>query len=97
MEIQTAAPALEKTFRVKSSTASPELGSAIAHAVRDGDRVVLRAVGAGAVNQAVKAFPIAKSFLAPFGIRLELDVNFFQVKSPDGEILGVALHILTRE
>ncbi len=94
MEIQTAAPAQEKTFRVKSSTASPELGSAIAHAVRDGQRVVLRAVGAGAVNQAVKAFPIAKSFLAPYGIRLLFDANFFQVKSADGDILGVSLHIL---
>ncbi|MFE6745913.1 stage V sporulation protein S [Kitasatospora purpeofusca] len=87
----------ETIFRVRSSTASSELGSAIAHAVRGGNSVVLRAVGAGAVNQAVKAFPIAKSFVAPLGIMLSLDANFFQLESTQGDIVGISLHVTARK
>lgn len=97
MDTQESASVREKVFRVKSSTASSELGSAIAHAIRDGYSVVLRAVGAGALNQAIKAYPIAKSFVAPFGIQLALDANFFQGVSPEGEIVGVSLHVSARE
>ncbi|MGI5136331.1 MULTISPECIES: stage V sporulation protein S [unclassified Streptomyces] len=45
--------AKEKEFRVKSVTPPPELGTAIAHAIKSGNQVVLKAVGAGAINQAV--------------------------------------------
>ncbi|WP_220289719.1 stage V sporulation protein S [Streptomyces sp. MBT84] len=40
-------------------TPPPELGSSIAHAIKSGSQVVLKAVGAGAINQAVKAIPVA--------------------------------------
>lgn len=89
--------ARSKVFRVKSSTASSELGSAIAHAVRDGNDVVLRAIGAGAINQAIKAFPIAKSFVAPYGIQLLLDAYFFEGKSPEGDFSGISLRIIVQE
>lgn len=86
----------EKVFRVKGSTASTDLASAIAHAVGAGHEVVLKAVGAGAINQAVKALPIAKSFVASFGTQLLFDANFFHGTAPEGEILGVAITVLRR-
>lgn len=88
---------LEKIFRVKSSTASTDLGSAMAHAINDGHQVVMRAVGAGAINQAVKAIPIAKSFVASFGTQLLCDVNFFHGTAPEGDILGVAIRVFPSE
>jgi stage V sporulation protein S len=89
-------PAEEHIFRVRSSTPSTDLGSAIAHAVMDGREVVLRAVGAGAINQAVKALPIAKQFVVGFGVTLLFDANFFHGKAVEGEILGIAITVLRR-
>ncbi|MEU1816052.1 stage V sporulation protein S [Streptomyces roseifaciens] len=84
----------EKEFRVKSITPPPELGSAIAHAVKSGHQVVLKAVGAGAINQAVKAIPIAQSFVSSFGTELIQKITFFRSKAPEGEILGIAIRVI---
>lgn len=87
-------PVSEKEFRVKSVTPPPELGSAIAHAVKAGNQVVLKAVGAGAINQAVKAIPIAQSFVSSFGTELIQKITFFRSKSAEGEILGIAIRVI---
>ena len=92
--MQTQSDAPEKEFRVKSVTPPPELGSAIAHAVKSGHQVVLKAVGAGAINQAVKAIPIAQSFVSSFGTRLTEEITFFRSKTPEGEILGIAIRVM---
>lgn len=84
----------EKEFRVKSVTPPPELGSAIAHAVKSGHQVVLKAVGAGAINQAVKAIPIAQSFVSSFGTKLTEEITFFRSKTQEGEILGIAIRVM---
>ncbi|MEU0213704.1 stage V sporulation protein S [Streptomyces sp. NPDC006265] len=84
----------EKEFRVKSVTPPPELGSAIAHAIKSGHQVVLKAVGAGAINQAVKAIPIAQSFVSSFGTKLIEEITFFRSKTPEGEILGIAIRVM---
>ncbi|WNI17584.1 stage V sporulation protein S [Actinacidiphila sp. ITFR-21] len=84
----------EKEFRVKSTTPAPELGSAIAHAINAGHVVVLKPVGAGAVNQSVKAIPIAQSFVSSFGTRLTEEISFFRSKSPQGDILGIAIRVM---
>lgn len=84
----------DKEFRVKSTTPPPELGSAIAHAIKAGHQVVLKAVGAGAINQAVKAIPIAQSFVSSFGTSLTEEITFFRSKSPEGELLGIAIRVM---
>lgn len=106
MDTQVTPPANEHIFRVRSSTPSTELGSAIAHAVMGGGNVVLRAVGAGAVNQAIKALPIAKEFVEEKGIYLVFDVDRFQGKTAglpaelgratEGKLIGMAITVLRR-
>ncbi|MEU1552108.1 stage V sporulation protein S [Streptomyces scabiei] len=93
MQTQPAA-VKEKEFRVKSVTPPPELGSAIAHAIKSGNQVVLKAVGAGAINQAVKSIPIAQSFVSSFGTKLTEEITFFRSKTPEGEILGIAIRVM---
>ncbi|MGW3273905.1 stage V sporulation protein S [Streptomyces kronopolitis] len=83
-----------KEFRVKSTTPPPELGSAIAHAIKSGSQIDLMAVGAGAINQAVKSIPIAQSFVSSFGTSLTEEIRFFRSKSPEGEILGIAIRVM---
>jgi stage V sporulation protein S len=92
-----ATPAADRlVFRVRSSTSSTDLGSAVAHGVMGGREVEMRAVGAGAINQAVKAIPIAKGFVVGFGVQLIFDANFFHGTAVEGEILGVAISVVRR-
>lgn len=52
-----------------SSQSKPKLvAGALAAVLRDRGTVEVQAVGAGAVNQAVKAIAIARGFVAPNGI-----------------------------
>ena len=81
-------------FRVKAGSDPLKLGSAIAHTVSTGSDVVLKAIGAGAINQAMKSVPIAKSFVASYGIRLLCDPVFFHGEVKDNEnIQGLAIRV----
>ncbi len=54
-----------------SSNSQPKLvAGAIAAVIRDSGAVECQAVGAGAVNQAVKSIAIARGYVAPNGIDL---------------------------
>jgi stage V sporulation protein S len=54
-----------------SATSNPNaVAGALAAVLRKEGAVELQAVGAGAVNQAVKAIAIARAFVAPNGIDL---------------------------
>ena len=58
-------------FLKTSSKSSPaSVAGAIAGMIKDGSIVELQAVGAGAVNQAVKAIAISRGFLSPVGIEI---------------------------
>lgn len=67
-------------LRVASRTPTPELASAISHAVYDGKKLVLRAIGAGAVNQAVKGLAVAQGYVAQRGLSLVNRPGFISVK-----------------
>lgn len=73
----------ESILRVSSSSSAAKLASAISHAVYDGQRVTLRAIGAGAVNQSVKAIAIAQSFVGMRGLVLSTRHGFDTVTMPD--------------
>ncbi len=84
----------ETLLKVKSSSNAPNLASAIANNVYDGKNVVLRAIGAGAVNQAMKAIAIAQSYVGPRGKVLSCRPGFTTVHMPDGDISAMTLRIL---
>lgn len=81
-------------LKVKSSSSAPNLASAIANNVYDGKNVVLRAIGAGAVNQAMKAIAISQSYVGPRGKILSCRPGFTTVKMDDGDISAMTLRIL---
>jgi stage V sporulation protein S len=55
-------------LKVSSKSSPSSIAGAIAGMVKDGVPVELQSIGAGAVNQAVKAIAIARGFLIPVGI-----------------------------
>lgn len=70
-------------LRVGSGTDVHKLAGATAGCLRDAGAVELQAIGAGAVNQAVKALAIARSFLLDEGLSLAM-VPVFATVERDG-------------
>ena len=54
-------------IKVKANSRTAAVAGAIAGVVRENQRAEVQAIGAGAVNQAVKAFVLAKGYLAEDG------------------------------
>ena len=57
-------------LKVSSKSNPNSVGGAIAGMVREKGYAEVQSIGAGALNQAVKAVAIARGFLAPLGIEL---------------------------
>ena len=56
-----------ETLKVSSKSNPNRVAGALANAFRSSGDVEIQAVGAGAINQAIKAIAIARGFLAPSG------------------------------
>lgn len=73
-------------LRVKSSSDVQKVGFATAKFVEEGKQVHLRAVGAGAINQAQKAVAVASGYLATRGgMRLATVPGFTEISGNHGE------------
>jgi len=83
----------EPFLRVSAGSNPQSVASAIAHAIYDKKEVKLRAVGAGAVNQAVKAIAISRGYVAPRGMDLSCVPGFTTIQSRDGEISAIVFAI----
>jgi stage V sporulation protein S len=59
-----------EVLRVSADSKPKAVAGALAAVLREKGSVEIQAVGAGAVNQAVKAIAIARGFVAPNGIDL---------------------------
>ena len=71
-------------LKVSSKSSPASVAGAIAGTVKDGVGVEIQAVGAGAVNQAVKAIAISRGFLSPVGIEVACIPSFADIVI-DGE------------
>ena len=66
-------------LKVAAGSRPTAVAGAIAGVIRERGRVDVRAIGAGAVNQAVKAVAIARSYLMPEGIDIVCIPSFSEV------------------
>ena len=71
-------------LKVSSKSSPASVAGAIAGMVKDGVCVEIQSVGAGAVNQAVKAIAISRGFLSPIGIEIVCVPSFADIVI-DGE------------
>ena len=83
----------ENYLRVSGGSSAQQVGSAIAHALYENPVVKLRAVGASAVNQAVKAIAIARGYVAPRGLDLTCKPGFTTIESREGTISAIVFTI----
>ncbi len=54
-------------LKVSTKSKPNSVAGALANAFRESDHVELQAIGAGALNQAIKAIAIARGYVAPTG------------------------------
>lgn len=89
-------PNTEEDFlRVSGQSNAKDVAAAIAHAIYDRRRVVVRAVGAAAVNQSIKAMIIARGFVATQGLDLVCRPGFVTVPGRDGGDISAIILIIT--
>ena len=75
-----------------SAKSSPNMvAGAIAGVIRDAGEVEVQAIGAGAVNQAVKAIAVAGSFLAEDQIEICCKPSFAEVAVNDEQRTAIKL------
>jgi stage V sporulation protein S len=86
----------DDVLRVGAGSNPQAVASAIAHAIYEKRTCKLRAVGAGAVNQATKAIAIARGYTAPRGLDLVCIPGFASIDSHDGTISAVVWTVEVR-
>jgi stage V sporulation protein S len=67
-------------FKVASGSNPASVAGAIAGVIREKGRCEMQAIGAGAINQAVKAIAIARGYVAPSGIDLVFVPAFLDIE-----------------
>lgn len=71
-------------LKVSSKSNPNSVAGAIAGVIREKGVAEVQSIGAGALNQAIKAVAIARGFLAPIGIELVCIPAFSEI-NVDGE------------
>jgi stage V sporulation protein S len=75
---------------LKVATTSPphSVATALVHCIQEGKAPIMRAIGHGAIGQAVKAQVIARGLAAPLGLDLVFIPAFDNIINPAGEELS---------
>ena len=80
-----------QTLRVSAKSKPNTVAGAVAGVIREQGSVELQTVGAGALNQAVKAIAIARGFLAPSGVDLMCVPSFSDIEIDGAERTAIRL------
>ena len=84
----------DNVLRVAANSNAQAVASAIAHSIYETRTCKIRAVGAGAVNQATKAIAISRQYTAPRGIDTACIPGFTTIKSHDGDISAMVFTVI---
>ncbi len=80
-------------LKVSAKSSPNSVAGAIAGLVKENGKAEMQAIGAGAINQAVKAVAIARGFVAPTGVELVCSPAFTEVKINDEDKTGIRFTI----
>ncbi len=82
-----------ETLKVSSKSNPSKVAGAIANIFREKGIVELQTVGAGALNQAVKAVSIARGYISPSGVNLICTPAFTDIEIDGKEKTAIKLII----
>lgn len=85
-----------EVLKVSTSSKPNLVAGALSAIVREAGSVELQTIGAGALNQAIKAIAIARGFLAPGGIELVCVPAFVDIEVEGEKRTAIKLIVETR-
>ena len=85
-----------ETLKVSSKSNPNSIAGALANVLRDESITEIQAVGAGALNQAIKGIIIARGFVAPSGKNLYCVPSFASIMIDNEERTAIKLLIEAR-
>jgi stage V sporulation protein S len=83
-------------LKVSTKSNPNSVAGALASVLRQHSGAEMQAIGAGAINQAIKAVAIARGFMAPSGVDLVCIPAFMDVVIDGQERTGIRLIVETR-
>lgn len=83
-------------LKVSAKSNPNSVAGALANVLRENGSAELQAIGAGALNQAIKAVAIARGFVAPSGIDLVCIPAFTDITIDDEERTAIKLIVEPR-
>ena len=86
-----------EVLKVSSNSKPNSVAGALAKAFRDKQSVEIQAIGAGSLNQAIKAIAIARGYVAPTGKDLICVPAFSDVLIDGEERTAIKLIVETRK
>ena len=86
-----------EVLKISSKSNPNSVAGAIAGFVKESNQARMQAIGAGALNQAVKAVAIARGFVAPSGVDLVCIPAFAEVQVEGEERTGMMLIVEARK
>lgn len=86
-----------ETIKVRKDSNVNAVAGSIANILREQENIEVQTVGAGALNQSVKAIAIARGYLAPSGIDLVVIPSFQEIQIDQVVKTAIRLKIEKRE
>ena len=85
-----------ETLKVGAKSNPNSVAGALANVFREKGSVEVQAIGAGALNQAIKAVAIARGFVAPSGVDLVCVPAFAEVEVEGEDRTGIKILVESR-
>lgn len=85
-----------ETLKVRSKSNPNSVAGALANILREKENVEIQAIGAGALNQAIKSIAIARGFVAPSGKNLICIPAFVDIQIDGEERTAIKLIVEAR-
>ena len=83
-------------LKISTKSNPNSVAGAIAGLIKERGKAEMQVIGAGAINQAIKAVAIARGFVAPSGIDLICIPAFTEVRIEEDERTGIKLLVEPR-
>ena len=88
---------MKELLKVSSKSNPSSVAGALANVIRENKEVEIQAVGAGALNQAIKAVAIARGYVAPTGKDLVCIPAFSDIVIDGEERTAIKIIVETRK
>lgn len=83
-------------LKISSKSSPNAIAGAIAGLIKENGKAEMHAIGAGAINQAVKAVAIARGFVAPSGVDLICTPAFTEIMIDNEEKTAIKFLVESR-